>query len=345
MHTARLTIVTGVGDDEQRRTMQAVDDVRTGAALVGVGMAGSVLWYFIQGFFILGNHAEEYYETCLSATEGRLAHINRSTFPTQVWCEVEGDAHAGAVFSFWESLGLSSVFVVLALIMCFGVWMMMRLNKGRATANVVSSEARTTADYSGLTHGEAVAAVVWYSGGLALLILSFSVSYANFLSSNTTSGMAVILLLAGAGVAFISSFFVWITPRGQTARFVLGALSAGGGALSLAVWPFVLPMWFLPDGEELRSACWYSLFDAGVHGGTGKTLHITTMLFPTQISCDVGPGPSAVVFSGLEATALSAVVLLFVFHVLIGVWLMVTRGRTKAGPGLPAVRVQTDTGS
>ena len=209
----------------------------------------------------------------------------------------------------------------------------------------MSGEARTTTDYSGLTHREAVCAVAAFYVGLTLLILSFAVSYASFLSSNTTSGMAVIILLVGAGVTFISSFFVWITPRGQTARFEWGALSAGGGALSLAVWPFVLLMWFLPDGEELRSACWDSLIDAGANGGIGKILHISTTLFPTQISCDVGAGPSTVVISGFEATALSAVILLFVFHVLVGVWLMVTRGRTKVGPALHAIRAQTETDS
>ena len=120
------------------------------------------------------------------------------------------DAYAGAINSVWQSAGMA----------------------------VDECE---TADYSGLTKGEAVAAVGGYSGGLALLVLSFAVSYAGFLSSNTTSDAAVIILLIGAGVAFVSSFFVWATARGRSARFVWGAVSAGGGALSLAVWPFVLP--------------------------------------------------------------------------------------------------------
>lgn len=102
---------------------------RTGSNLVGVGLAGLFLWNFILGFYILGSHAEEHYEACLSATQGRLVYINRSTFPTQIWCEVEGDAHAGALYSFWQSLGLSAVFVVLVLIVLYGVWMMVRQGK------------------------------------------------------------------------------------------------------------------------------------------------------------------------------------------------------------------------
>ncbi|WP_206750849.1 hypothetical protein [Cryobacterium sp. TMB1-7] len=121
--------MTDPWDDEQRRTMQESVGSRTGSTLVGAGLGGLFLWNFILGFYILGSHAEEYYETCLSATEGRLVHINRSTFPTQIWCEVEGDAHAGTVYSFWQSLGLSTVFVILVLIVLYGVWMMVRQGK------------------------------------------------------------------------------------------------------------------------------------------------------------------------------------------------------------------------
>jgi hypothetical protein len=121
--------VTGHWDDEYRRTVHESVGSRTGSPLVGVGLAGLFLWNFILGFFILGNHAEEHYEACVSATQGRLVHINRSTFPTQIWCEVEGDAHAGALYSFWQSLGFSTVFVVLVLMVLYGVRMMVRNGK------------------------------------------------------------------------------------------------------------------------------------------------------------------------------------------------------------------------
>ena len=151
---------------------------------------------------------------CAYPVAGRTGLTTTATLSgtrrSRIWCETDMDAYAGAINSVWQSAGMA----------------------------VDECE---TADYSGLTKGEAVAAVGGYSGGLALLVLSFAVSYAGFLSSNTTSGAAVIILLIGAGVAFVSSFFVWATARGRNARFVWGAVSAGGGALSLAVWPFVLP--------------------------------------------------------------------------------------------------------
>jgi len=121
--------VTDPWGDEQRRTVQESVGSRTGSTLVGVGLAGLFLWNFILGFYILGSHAEEHYEACVSATQGRLVNINRSTFPTQIWCEGEGDAHAGALYSFWQSLGLSAVFVVLFLMVLYGVRMMVRNGK------------------------------------------------------------------------------------------------------------------------------------------------------------------------------------------------------------------------
>jgi hypothetical protein len=178
-----------------------------------------------------------------------------------------------------------------------------------------------------VTQREANVAIGGYCVGLAVLIASFAVSYLDFLETNNTNVLALILLLAGAGVAFISSFFVWTTDIGQTTRFVSGALTAGGGALGLATWPFALTAFVLPSGEELRSACWYPLIDAGAHGGVGKTLDISTTLLPTQIHCSMGTGPSAVVLSGLESTALSAVVIALMLLAIGGIYLMLTRGK------------------
>ncbi|TFC58556.1 hypothetical protein E3O62_10220 [Cryobacterium sp. TMT2-15-1] len=91
----------------------------------------------------------------------------------------------------------------------------------------------TTAEQQ-VTQREANVAIGGCCVGLAVLIASFAASYLDYLETNNTNVLALILLLAGVGVAFISSFFVWTTDIGQTTRFVSGALTAGGGALGLA---------------------------------------------------------------------------------------------------------------
>lgn len=180
------------------------------------------------------------------------------------------------------------------------------------------------------TQGESRAAIGGYGVGLTVLISSFMVSCLDLPETNYTSVSALILLLAGASVAFFSSFFVWTTDIGQTARFVAGALSAGGGALGLANWPFVLTVFMLPSGEELRSVCWDALIVVGADGGVGKTLEMSTTLLPTQIHCSIGMGPSAVVLSGLESTALSAVVIALAVLLIGGIYLMVTPGKPRS---------------
>ena len=185
-----------------------------------------------------------------------------------------------------------------------------------------------TVDEQKVTQGETRAAIGGYGVGLTVLIASFIVSCFDLPETNYASASALILLLAGAGVAFVSSFFVWTTDIGQTARFVAGALSAGGGALGLAIWPFALTAFMRPSGEEWRSVCWSALVDAD--GGVGKTLKMSTMLLPTQIHCSIGTEPSAVVLAGLESTALSAVIFALVVLLIGGIYLMVTPGKPSS---------------
>ena len=187
-----------------------------------------------------------------------------------------------------------------------------------------------TVEEQKVTQGETRAAIGGYGVGLTVLIASFIVSCFDLPETNYASASALILLLAGAGVAFVSSFFVWTTDIGQTARFVAGALSAAGGALGLAIWPFALTAFMLPSGEELRSVCWDALIVVGADGGVGKTLEMSTTLLPTQIHCSIGTEPSAVVLAGLESTALSAVIFALVVLLIGGIYVMVTPGKPSS---------------
>jgi hypothetical protein len=173
------------------------------------------------------------------------------------------------------------------------------------------------------TRREAHAAIGGYCVGLAVLIVSFAVSSIGFLDTNDPGTAALILLLAGALISFISSFFVWTTHIGQTARFVSGALFAGLGAYGLAIWPFVLSIFILPNGQERRLACWDPLGDAGAQGGIGKYLDISTTLIPAQIRCSIEESPSVEVLSRLESLALSSVVIVLACLVIVGIYLMV----------------------
>jgi hypothetical protein len=175
------------------------------------------------------------------------------------------------------------------------------------------------------TQREARAAIVGYGVGLTVLIVSFAASSIGFLNNNLPGTPALILLLTGALIAFVSSFFVWTTRIGQTTRFVAGALAAGVGACALAFWPFVLSIWILPDGDERRSACWGPLVDAGVQGGVGQTVEISTTLLPAQIHCGIGASPSVRALPGLESMTLSAVVIALACLVIVGVCLMIPR--------------------
>jgi hypothetical protein len=113
-------------DENERRALQEAIDFRTGASVAGLGLAGFLFWMFILNFILGGGLSADIYDRCLTATNGLLKSINRSTFPTQVWCEIEGNAYAGALYSFWESAGLSSVSVGFAIVMLYGGWMMVR---------------------------------------------------------------------------------------------------------------------------------------------------------------------------------------------------------------------------
>ena len=81
---------------------------------------------------------------CAYPVAGRTGLTTTATLSgtrrSRIWCETDMDAYAGAINSVWQSAGMA----------------------------VDECE---TADYSGLTKGEAVAAVGGYSGGLALLVL------------------------------------------------------------------------------------------------------------------------------------------------------------------------------
>ena len=107
---------------------QSSEALQTGAALLGTALATLIIWPFMLGFFIFPS-SETVYSRCLDATNGHLLHINRSIFPTQIYCETPDESYAGTIYSFWESAGLSLVIIVLVLAMFVGVWMMVRRNK------------------------------------------------------------------------------------------------------------------------------------------------------------------------------------------------------------------------
>lgn len=120
--------------DDQRDTPsnetsgEASEGGRIGATLAAGGVISVFFWTFFVNFW-LGPSSERIYSDCLHQTAGKLTSINHSTFPTQIFCETADDRYAGAIYSFWGSIGLSSVFVLLALVVLYGLWMIVRRDK------------------------------------------------------------------------------------------------------------------------------------------------------------------------------------------------------------------------
>ena len=107
---------------KRKRLLDGPDAVRMGAALTGGGFVAVALWPFILTF----PSSEDVYSRCIGLTHGHLTHINRSTFPAQIFCETEGSPFAGALYPFWASVGMSSVLALLVFAGFYGVWMMAR---------------------------------------------------------------------------------------------------------------------------------------------------------------------------------------------------------------------------
>jgi hypothetical protein len=117
-------------DDAKQAAATGSDGFSTGVTLAAVGLVMFFIWQSILNFVVLGG-SEEFREVCASATRGHVVDLNRSAFPTQIWCETEADAYAGAVYSVWQSVGFTAVTVVLALVALYGVWMMVRRERTR----------------------------------------------------------------------------------------------------------------------------------------------------------------------------------------------------------------------
>lgn len=82
-----------------------------------------------MNWFVLGFRSEQVYDHCLQAVVGKLTHINNLTFPTQMFCETADDRYAAGYYPFWVSVGYSAVFVVLGLVVLYGLWMIVRRDK------------------------------------------------------------------------------------------------------------------------------------------------------------------------------------------------------------------------
>lgn len=127
-HTRQLGSKRDQNDVEQDVSDASSEDFKVGLTLAAGGLAMSFLWQAMLNFVVLGG-SEEVYDACVSAVHGRVENINRSAFPTQIWCEAEGNAHAGAVYSAWQSVGFSAVTVILVVVVLCGGWMMVRRGK------------------------------------------------------------------------------------------------------------------------------------------------------------------------------------------------------------------------
>ena len=122
--------------DYQRNTSHPADEspeqsseaARIGATLAAGGFVSLLVWTFFVNFW-LGPSSELVYSDCLSQTTGKVTHVNYSTFPTQIYCETADDRYAGAIFPFWGAVGLSSVYVILAGVILYGMWMVVRRDK------------------------------------------------------------------------------------------------------------------------------------------------------------------------------------------------------------------------
>ena len=120
--------------DRQRNTPEdetpgeTSEAARIGATLAAGGVISLFLYTFMVNFW-LGPSSESIYSDCINQTDGKLTNINYSTFPTQIFCETADDGYAGAIYSFWGSVGLSSIFVILAAVVLYGLWMIVRRDK------------------------------------------------------------------------------------------------------------------------------------------------------------------------------------------------------------------------
>lgn len=136
--TAKITIVTYHEGDQQGLSIEHPEGTWAGAALAGTGLAAFIIWQFVLRLIIWAG-SENIYNECLRVTSGRLLNIDRSVFPTQIYCDTEAGPHAAALYSFWQSVGLSSVIVILVLIMFYGVWMMVRRDTNAPQARTSST--------------------------------------------------------------------------------------------------------------------------------------------------------------------------------------------------------------
>jgi hypothetical protein len=110
---------------ERAASEEGSEDFGAGVTLVITGLVMLFVWQFILNFIVLGG-GKKTYDVCLSAVDGPLLNMDRWAFPTQIWCETEGNAYAGAVYPVWQSVGFSSVTVILVAVMLYGVWVMVR---------------------------------------------------------------------------------------------------------------------------------------------------------------------------------------------------------------------------
>lgn len=104
---------------------EAAGDFRAGTTVAVTGLVTFFIWQAIVSFGVLAG-SEKVYFACVHAVGGPALSVNPSSFPTQIWCETDGDAYAGAVYSVWQSVGFSSVTVILVLVTLCGVWVMLR---------------------------------------------------------------------------------------------------------------------------------------------------------------------------------------------------------------------------
>ena len=116
-------------------THETSESVLIGATLAAGGFISLLLWRFFVDFW-LGPSSESTYSECLSQVAGKLTNINYSSFPTQIYCETADDRYAGAIYPFWVSMGYSSVFVVLGLVVIYGLWMIVRRDKNASQSTL-----------------------------------------------------------------------------------------------------------------------------------------------------------------------------------------------------------------
>lgn len=99
---------------------------RIGVFCAGAGSALLALWPFVLVLLVFptGESAHVACRDTLGGSGGRIIAITQSLFPTQIHCDTTQGTDMAAVYSGWESAGLSSVTLLLVAVVAVGVWLM-----------------------------------------------------------------------------------------------------------------------------------------------------------------------------------------------------------------------------